>query len=157
MSGTESEEQPVWDMEKPAPLASRLGEVEKRVLEQMKFMGFFSAEVSVRIHPDRDAGDARLEISILEEGPLCSLGEIRVEGNQRHTNEAIIGFAGLSGKPLFTSALIQGAEASLRASRCFLSQQVLLMVILKMGWSVLRFGSENTKSHLPRVRHGRKR
>ena len=128
VSGTESGgEQPVWDIEKPAPFGEQARvRVEKRVLEQMKFMGFFSAEVSVRIHPDRDAGDARLEISILEEGPLCSLGEIRVEGNQRHTNEAIIGFAGLSGKPLFTSALIQGAEASLRASRCFLSQQVLL-------------------------------
>ena len=57
-------------------------------------------------NPSRQVPEMQVRNFILEE-VLCSLGEIRVEGNQRHTDEAIIGFAGLSGKPLFTSALIK--------------------------------------------------
>lgn len=82
----------IWPVGKPASFADGHWLSQREALQDaLKSLGYFDATFDVTVRPEAD-GSAVLVISIRDEGPRATLGEIQIIGNQQNTVDDLIRF-----------------------------------------------------------------
>lgn len=85
-------QKPIWSVGKPASFANGHWQSQHESLQKaLQSLGYFDAAFDVAARADAD-GSAVLVISIHDEGPRATLGEVEIVGNQKNSAEDVIRF-----------------------------------------------------------------
>lgn len=111
-----------WAADEPASFARETeAHLTEKVLTLVNDQGYYRATLTVKIVPDRAARQATLHIDVSDEGPLATLGDVMVTGNERNSRDAIMAYLALDVAAPLTRELREQTERRLLASGRFLS------------------------------------
>lgn len=113
---------PLWRTDERAAFGP---EVEARlttaVLVAVNDQGCFRPKVKVTVKSDGRTKQATLRVRLRDEGPLSTLGDVEIEGNDRDARQAVLAYLGIDAQAPLTRELREEVEHRLLASGRFRS------------------------------------
>lgn len=109
-----------WRPTEPASFAPEIvTQLTIQAVAAVNDQGYYRARLKATVEPDRRTTRATLRIAIDDEGPLSTLGDVEISGNERNSREAVIAHLGLDASAALTPALRDQIERRLLASGRF--------------------------------------
>lgn len=109
-----------WRTEEPASFAPETADrLTQKALAAAHDQGHYSAKLKAKVRPDRRTRKATLRIDIIDEGPLSTLRDVEMSGNERDSRAAVIACLGFNPSAPLTRTLREQIERRLLASGRF--------------------------------------
>lgn len=117
---TELKPRPHWRTEEPASFAPETADrLTQKALAAAHDQGHYRAKLKATVQPNRRARRATLRIDISDEGPLSTLRDVEMSGNERNSRAAVIAYLGFNPSAPLTRTLREQIERRLLASGRF--------------------------------------
>lgn len=113
---------PLWRAAEPAAFGPESEAVlTLKVLTSADDQGCYRAQVKATVEPDRSTKQATLRIKFRDEGPLSTLGDVEMVGNERNSRQAVMAYLAIDAQAPLTRELCEQVERRLLASGRFLA------------------------------------
>ncbi|MGH7194446.1 MAG: hypothetical protein ACREJM_13075, partial [Candidatus Saccharimonadales bacterium] len=117
---TELKPHPQWRPTEPASFAPETAtRLTRTALTAANDQGYYRAKLKATVEPDRSTRQATLRLDISDEGPLSTLGDVEMSGNERNSREAVIAYLGFDASSRLIPTLREQIKRRLLASGRF--------------------------------------